>query len=104
MATFKAMCEGYFGISAHLHHFRYFLKFACLKEGSRAATIGCANLWMKQGPGDDYIPVSLTSSNNDRHKGWFYLRNDPEFALPAYTGNSITESRRNWSDDPVKMK
>jgi hypothetical protein len=50
---------------------------------------------MKQDRGDDCIPVSLTSSNNGWHKGWFYLRNDPEFALPAYTGNSIAESQRN---------
>jgi hypothetical protein len=28
------------------------------------ATIGCANLQMKQGRGDDYIPVALTSSNS----------------------------------------
>jgi hypothetical protein len=64
MAAFEAMCEGYLGISAHWHLFRYFFKFACLKEGSRAATIGCANLQMKQDRGDDYIPLSLTSSNN----------------------------------------
>jgi hypothetical protein len=56
-----------------------------LKEGSPAAMIGCANLRMKQGQGDDYIPVSLTSSNSGWHKGWFYLQNDPEFALPVYT-------------------
>jgi hypothetical protein len=93
MAAFEVMREGYLGISAHWHLFRYFFKFACLKEGSRAVTIGCANLRMKQGHGDDYIPVSLTSSNSDWHKGWFYLRNDPEFALPAYTGNSIAKSR-----------
>jgi hypothetical protein len=43
----------------------------------------------------------LTSSNSGWHKGWFYLRNDPEFALPAYTGNSIAESRRNWLDGPA---
>jgi hypothetical protein len=67
MAAFEAMCEGYLGISAHWHLFWYF-KFACLKEGSRAAMIGCANLRMKQGQGDDYIPVSLTSSNSDWHK------------------------------------
>jgi hypothetical protein len=59
---------------------------------------------MKQGPGDDYIPVTLTSSNSSWHKGWFYLQNDPEFALPAYTGNSIVESRRSWSDGPTKME
>jgi hypothetical protein len=65
MVAFEAMCEGYLGISAHWHLFCYFLKFACLKEGSQAATIGRANLQMKQGRGDDYILVSLTSSNND---------------------------------------
>jgi hypothetical protein len=59
---------------------------------------------MKQGWGDDYIPVTLTSSNSGWHKGWFYLRNDPEFALPVYTGNSIAEPRRSWSDGPVKTE
>jgi hypothetical protein len=67
-------------------------------------TNDCANLWMKQDWGNDYIPSSLTSSNNGWHKGCFYLRNDPEFALPAYTENSIAESRRNWSDDPTKVE
>jgi hypothetical protein len=104
MAAFEAMCEGYLGISAHWHLFQYFFKFACLKEGSRAVMISCANLQMKQGQGDDYIPVSLTSLNSGWHKGWFYLRNDPEFALPAYIGNSIAESRRNRSDDPAKTE
>jgi hypothetical protein len=61
--------------------------------------IDCANLRMKQGRGDDYIPVSLTSSNNGWHKGCFYLRSDPE-----YTWNSITESRRNWSDGLAKAE
>jgi hypothetical protein len=55
---------------------------------------------MKQGWGNDYIPVTLTSSNSGWHKGWFYLRNDPEFMLPEFTGNSITELQRNWSDGP----
>jgi hypothetical protein len=32
-------------------------------------TIGCANLRTKQGHGDDYIPVMLTSSNSGWHKG-----------------------------------
>jgi hypothetical protein len=104
MTAFEAMSEGYLGISAHWHLFWCFFKFACLKEGSRAAMIGCANLRMKQGRDDNYIPVSLTSSNSGWHKGWFYQRNDPEFVLPAYTGNSITESRRNWSDDPTKTE
>jgi hypothetical protein len=44
MAAFKAMCEGYLGISAHWHIFRYFFMFVCLKDGSRAVMIDCANL------------------------------------------------------------
>jgi hypothetical protein len=44
MAAFEAMCEGYLDISAHWHLFQYFFRFTCLRDGSRAATIGCANL------------------------------------------------------------
>jgi hypothetical protein len=75
-----------------------------LKEGSWAATIGSSNLRMKQGRGDDYIPASLTSSNSGWHKGWFNLQNGPKFTLPAYTGNSIGQSWRNWSDGPAKAE
>jgi hypothetical protein len=59
---------------------------------------------MKQGRGDDNILVSLTSSNSSWLKGWFYLRNDPEFALLTFTGNSIAESRRSWTDGPAKTE
>jgi hypothetical protein len=59
---------------------------------------------MKQGRSDDYIPVLLTSSNSGWHRGWFYLRNDPEHALPTYTGCSIAKSQRNWSDAPAKTE
>jgi hypothetical protein len=86
MAAFEAMCEGFLGISMHWHLFRYFFKFTCLRDGSRATTICCANLRTKQGCDDDYIPALLTSLNNGWHKGWFYLRNDPEHALLSYTG------------------
>jgi hypothetical protein len=57
---------------------------------------------MKQGRCDDYISVSLTSSNSGWHKGWFYPQIDPEFALSAYTGNSIAESWQSWVDGPAK--
>jgi hypothetical protein len=42
--------------------------------------------------------MTLTSSNSGWHKGWFYLQNDPEFALPSYTWCSIAKSQRNWLD------
>jgi hypothetical protein len=86
IVAFEAMCEGYLGIGTHWNLFQYFFRFTYLRDGSRAATIGCANLRTKQGRDDDYIPVMLTSSNSGWHKGWFYLRNDPEFALLSYTG------------------
>jgi hypothetical protein len=102
MAAFEAMFEGFLSIGAHWHLFRYFLRFTFPREGSRAATIGCANLQMKQGRSDDYILAPLTSLSSGWHKGWFYLRNDPEHALPAYTCCSIAKSQRNWADDPAK--
>jgi hypothetical protein len=92
MASFEAMCEGFLGIGAHWHLFRYFFRFTYLREGSRVTMIGCANLRMKQGRGDDYILAPLTSSNSGWHRGWFYLRNDPEHALPSHTGCSIEKS------------
>jgi hypothetical protein len=104
MAAFEAMCEGYLGIGTHWNLFQYFFRFTCLRDGSRAATIGCANLRTKQGRGDDYILVMLTISNNGWNKGWFYLRNYPEFALPSYTGCSIVKSQRNWADGPAKKE
>jgi hypothetical protein len=104
MAAFEAMCEGYLVIGANWPLFQYFFRFTCLRDGSRVATINCANFRTKQGRGDDYIPVTLTSSNSGWHKGWFYLRNDPKFALPSYTGCSIAKSRRNWSDGPAKKE
>jgi hypothetical protein len=92
MAAFEAICEGFLGIDAHWHLFQYLFRFTCLRGGPRAVTIGCANLRTKQGRGDDYISVTLTSSNNGWHKQWFYLQNDPEHVLPAYTGCSIAKS------------
>jgi hypothetical protein len=104
MAAFEAMCEGFLGIGAHWHLFRYFFRFTCLREGSHVATIGCANLRMKQGHDDDYISAVLTSSNSSCHRGWFYLHYDPEHALPSYTDCSIAQSQRNWEDCPAKAK
>jgi hypothetical protein len=67
------MCEGFLGIGTQWHLFQYFFRFTCLSDGPHAATIRCANLLTKQGRGDDYIPVTLTSLNSGWHNGWFYL-------------------------------
>jgi hypothetical protein len=104
MAAFEVMCEGFLGIGAHWDLFQYFFRFTCLRDSSRAATIGCANLRTKQGRDDDYIPMTLTNSKSGWHKGWFYLWNGPEHALPSYTGFSIAKSQRNWADGPPKKE
>jgi hypothetical protein len=102
MAAFEALCEGYLGVGAHWHLFWYFFKFICLKDNKILATIGCTNLRTKQGGGRVHVlSSSLTSSNNGWHKGWFYLKNDPEHVLPEYTGVSIVEAPRNWNYGPV---
>jgi hypothetical protein len=49
---------------------------------------------MKQGRGEKYIPFSLTSSNSGGHKGWFYLKNNPEHALVEFTKSSIAQAPR----------
>jgi hypothetical protein len=64
MAAFEAMYEGYLGIDTHWNLFQYFFRFTCMRDSSRAATIGCANLRTKQGRDGDYIPVMLVSSNS----------------------------------------
>jgi hypothetical protein len=46
----------------------------------------------------------LTNLNSGWHRGWFYLRNDPEHALMSYTGCSIAKSQRNWADGPTKKE
>jgi hypothetical protein len=102
MVAFKALCKGYLGVGAHWHLFKYFFMFTCLKDVSLPATIGCANLQMKQGRGDMYIPFSLMSSNSRWHKGRFYLKNDSEHALSKFTEVSIAKAPRSWSDGPPK--
>jgi hypothetical protein len=78
MAAFEEMCEGLLGIGAHWHLFQYFFMFTCLREGSRVVKIHCANLRMKQGRDDDYIPAPLTSSNNSWHRGVVLLAERPQ--------------------------
>jgi hypothetical protein len=104
MAALEVLYEGHLGIDTHCHLFKYFFKFARLKDDLLPVTIGCANLRMKQGRGNTYIPFSSTCSNNGWHKGWFYLKNDPDHALPEFTGFSIAKASQNWSDGPPTVE
>jgi hypothetical protein len=65
MAAFEAMCKGFLGIGAHWHSFHYFFRFTCLRDGSRAATIGCANLRTKKGDRGEVPDLSVSGDNFD---------------------------------------
>ena len=67
MAAFEVLCEGYLGVEAHWHLFRYFFQFVCLKDGWNPVMIRCAAHRAKPGRLDDYINGSLTSSNSGWH-------------------------------------
>jgi hypothetical protein len=45
----KQCARGSLGSVRDWYMFQYFFRFTCLRDGSRAATIGCANLQTKQG-------------------------------------------------------
>jgi hypothetical protein len=66
--------------------------FTCLKDGSRATTIGCANLRMKQGWGDDYIPSSLSSTCGTTSSSHF--RRSPGTPSASHGGTGPAVPRR----------
>lgn len=86
LAAFEALCEGYLGVEAHWHLFRYFFGFVFLNDKGRPATIGCAALRLKWYRLSEYLDAPLSSSNSGWHSEWFYLKNDIESPLPVYTG------------------
>jgi hypothetical protein len=102
LAAFEALCEGYLGVEAHWHLFRYFFRFVCLKDEGRLATIGCAALRLKQNRSSEYLASPLTSSKSSRHSELFYLKNNPEFPLPVYAGDYYDTPPDAWSDGPPK--
>jgi hypothetical protein len=59
---------------------------------------------MKQGRVDMYIPFTLMSSNSGWHKGWFYLKNDPDHVLSEFTISSISQAPGHWSDGPPTIE
>jgi hypothetical protein len=69
------------------------------------ATIGCANLRMKQGRGDDYILAPLTSSNSGWHRGGSTCGTTPS-TLFRCTPAAPSRSRKGigWTAPPRQSK
>jgi hypothetical protein len=62
--------------------------------------IKCTTLRPKRNRSSEYLADHLTSLNGGRHSEWFYLKNDPECPLPAYTGGYYDMTPDAWSDGP----
>jgi hypothetical protein len=58
----------------------------------------------KQGGMEEYIQTNLPTSNSGWHRGWFYLKNDPEGPLPELTGRWYDRAPASWSYGPDKRR
>jgi hypothetical protein len=47
------------------------------------------------------MAIALSKSNKGWHKQWFYLKNDTDAPLLAFTNRSIEEPPESWGWDPV---
>jgi hypothetical protein len=73
-----------------------------LKDERRSATIDCTTLRFNRNSSSEYLVGPLTSSNIGWHAEWFYLKNDPECSLLAYTAGYYYVTPEAWSDRPSK--
>jgi hypothetical protein len=100
-ATFVGVCEGFLGIPANwdlwAHLFRAELHTLTMPEPRvcRAVHAGGMSISLWESRREFYIPCTMTSSNAEWDRGWFYLRND-EPGLPPYTGKVLREKADSW--------
>jgi hypothetical protein len=64
--------------------------------------IGCDALRLKWNRVSEYLIGPLTSFNSGWHSEWFYLKNNPECSLLAYTDGYYDMTQEAWSDGPPK--
>ena len=107
MAVFMVLCEGYLGIKPNFALWRHFFSASVflktMKKGEMVPVpIGSCSIQVRQSQQDGYISMKGMSSNKGWHHKWFYLRNDAEAPLPAFTGRSFTVTPEHWGWGPLK--
>jgi hypothetical protein len=100
-AIFAAVCEGFLGIDphwdlwTHLFSAEFFATATYVKKVRMAVRAGGCTLQLRLGHAQQYIPVSLVSSNNGWQNWWFYLRNN-DVILPPFSQRVVTAAGNNW--------
>jgi hypothetical protein len=56
---------------------------------------------LKRNRASEYLIGPLTNSNNRWHLEWFYLKNNPECSLSAYTSGYYDMTTEAWLDGPL---
>jgi hypothetical protein len=88
-ATFVGVCEGFLGIPVNrdlwVHIFRAELHTLATPEPKirRAVCAGGMTIALRNTRKEFYIPCTMTSSNAEWERGWFYLRNDGAGLTPT---------------------
>jgi hypothetical protein len=97
MAAFEAMCEGYLGISAHWHLFRYFFMFACLKGWPQGGNDRLRQPSDEVRPGRQLHSILPDQLEQQLAQGVVLPKERPRVRAAAFTGNSIRQSQSNWT-------
>ena len=97
---FVALCEGFLGISPHFNLWQHFFAITLLKKREKRQELnvpmGCAGIQLHNNRVNEYTPMSLSTSNNEWHSHWFYIKNDAATPLPESTGRLIEEVPESW--------
>jgi hypothetical protein len=89
MAAFVTQCEAYLRIEPHFNMWNYFF-CAQLQEGSdmKMMALGSVDILVQSWPRvDPYFHLPMSNPSVGWHKMLFFLRNDANAPLPAFTGS-----------------
>jgi hypothetical protein len=100
-ATFVGVCEGFLGIPVNwdlwVHLICVELHTLTTPEPKirHAVHAGGMTIALRNTRREHHIPCTITSSNAEWERGWFYFRNDST-GLPAYSGKVLMERADSW--------
>jgi hypothetical protein len=92
IVAFITLCEAYIGTEPHFNLWNYFFRI-WLRQGPgvEAAVWGCVDISIRCRQGiDPYSCLSMSNPPVGWQREWFFLRNDTDTPLHAFTGNRPT--------------